>query len=549
MLNLNRLSFQISLFVLSVCWSTTASAHFPWLKLQKQADQSYQLQAYFSENPQPEDKAFLKYLSESKIERLAGRDGTETVTLDPQDEILARKVSTKEAESLFVLNKTFGVMTRGDDSFLLEYKAMTGPGLSSFGWRGVSEKIDNGLAIDPDFEDGKLTITSIFNGKPVSGCEVVFYFQDKENEFAKSDVVVTNQDGLASISVKNRTLKAVRVLHEESAEGEYDGKPYAKVKYYTTLTIPDLTYIDMKISQPYPSLPEAVTSFGAAIENNVLYYYGGNKGGAHSYSEEDHARTLWSLELKPDAQWKNLGDGPAIQGLAMVADQGKLYRLGGFRAKNKDDEDQDLWSQAQASCYEIQSGTWTELPKLPEPRSSFDAVVLDHTIYVIGGWQLQGDTSKSIWHKTAWKLNLKASPITWESIKNPPFQKRAISAAAFQGKIYVMGGMQSNGQIATTSHSYDPKTDTWSEGPDLIGQGITGFGSSAFPLGDRLYVSTFDGTLQRLSADGKSWELAGNLKNVRFFHRMVAHEPNQLIILGGTNMQSGKFDEVDVIKP
>ena len=248
----------------------------------------------------------------------------------------------------------------------------------------------------------------------------------------------------------------------------------------------------------------------------------------------------------------------------MVAHGGKLYRIGGFTAKNKDGEDHDLWSQADVACFDPASKQWTDLSPLPEPRSSFDAAVLGDSIYVVGGWAMNGE-GDSIWHDTAWKMDLTADELKWESIAAPPFQRRAIAAAAHGGKLHIIGGMQSEGGPTTKTAVYDPAKDSWSDGPALVVKedpkpidgkkpqrsmssgGMTGFGASAFATGGSLYVTTVQGTLQKLTNDGSKWEVISEDVTPRFFHRLLPMNARQLVVVGGSNMSIGKFEEVEVI--
>ncbi len=300
-------------------------------------------------------------------------------------------------------------------------------------------------------------------------------------------------------------------------------------------------------NQKFPAIPEPVTSFGAAILDGALYVYGGHMGRAHEYYKEAHANTLYRLDLKNPQGWQTLGKGPGLQGLAMVAHGGKLYRLGGFTARNSDGQPQDLWSQAEAACYDPATKKWSELPPLPEPRSSFDAAALGDKLYVVGGWQLRGE-QESVWHQTAYELDLATSPPVWKALPEPPFQRRALALAAYEGKLLAIGGMQREGQPTTRVDIYDPATGKWSQGPSLNGEPMEGFGCSAFATGGRMYVSTLKGNLQRLSADGKSWENIRELQRARFFHRMLPLAENRLLMIGGASMTTGKFEELDAVE-
>ncbi|WP_166822891.1 Kelch repeat-containing protein [Thalassoroseus pseudoceratinae] len=312
-------------------------------------------------------------------------------------------------------------------------------------------------------------------------------------------------------------------------------------------------------------LKQPATSFGGAMLNGNLYIYGGHTGAAHTYSRETQGRTLLQLSLK-SGTWKELADGPALQGLALVAHGENLYRIGGFTAVNEEGEEQDLWSQNDVAAFDLDTNSWSELPPLPEPRSSFDACVLNGKVYVIGGWQLVGG-DESLWHKTAWSMDLNAEQPEWTELPRPPFQRRALATAAYDGKVFVIGGMQEYGGPTARVNLFDPESNEWSEGPSLVTAdepakkedgdsnnhdggvppGMTGFGASAFATGGRLYTSTINGELQRLSQDGSKWEIIAETPTARFFHRMLPLDQNRLIVVGGTSMSVGKFDELEIL--
>lgn len=293
--------------------------------------------------------------------------------------------------------------------------------------------------------------------------------------------------------------------------------------------------------------PVAVTSFGAAVCDGYLYVYGGNKGEAHTYSAEGQNNEFLRVKLASGSSWEKLGEVPRRQGNALVAHGGKIYRVGGFEAINKLDSDyENIVSTTDFAVYDPKSSVWTDLTPLPEPRSSFDAVVAGDTLYVVGGWALNGERDESKWHGTAWKMDLSADKLEWQSIAAPA-ERRANSLAELDGKIYLIGGMGENARPTTTVRVYDPKTDQWTEGPNLPGQPMDGFGSSAFNVGGRLIVSTFGGQVVQLSEDGKQWEKVDQLEPGRFFHRLVALDDSRFAILGGTSPGSDKQSSVLIV--
>ena len=153
-----------------------------------------------------------------------------------------------------------------------------------------------------------------------------------------------------------------------------------------------------------------------------------------------------------------------------------------------------------------------------------------------------------MWHKPAWKLDLSTETPKWEPLPAPPFTRRALAVAAHDGKIYAIGGMQQEGGPSRKVDVYDTKTGDWSTTEEMPGERMTGFGCSAFAAGGRLFVSTFDGSLLRLSQDQQHWERMGQLPTARFFHRMLPYPNDRLLIVGGANMGEGKFEELEILQ-
>lgn len=298
-------------------------------------------------------------------------------------------------------------------------------------------------------------------------------------------------------------------------------------------------------SSSLPDLPRAITSFGAASIDGAVYVYGGHHGTAHHYSEAGQSGDLLKLEVGGES-WQQLAGGPKLQGLAMVAFAGKLYRAGGFISRNQEEEEQDLWSTDEFACYDPGQDSWQSLPAMPRPRSSFDAALLGEVLYLCGGWELQGN-KESTWADTAFAINLADPSPGWTELPQPPFQRRALSVGGYQNRLYVMGGMQPAGEVSSETAVFDPAAGSWSTGPSLPEGDMEGFGSAACSVGGRLYVSTSSGKLLQLSEAGDAWEPVCTVKENRFFHRMVPLGERQVALIGGASMRSGKYDSVEVV--
>lgn len=299
-----------------------------------------------------------------------------------------------------------------------------------------------------------------------------------------------------------------------------------------------------------PNLPAPITSFGAAVEGDYLYVYGGHIGKAHAHSRDNLHNGFHRLNLasRRGASWENLPMGTKIQGFALVADNGFIYRVGGLTMYNASDEPDDTHSLDEFQRFDPTTGQWEALAPLPEPRSSHDATVLEGKLYVIGGWKLAG-LEEEVWASRGYVADLKAEKIEWQPLPDQPFKHRALAVATAGGKVLAIGGMNENNKPTNEVHVFDPGSGQWSRGPDLpVGAPLSAFAVSAFGVDDSIWASAIDSRVYRLQIGRDQWEDTGHkLKTPRFFHRLVAHKGQQLLFLGGAGRGS-HLDSVESVE-
>ena len=296
----------------------------------------------------------------------------------------------------------------------------------------------------------------------------------------------------------------------------------------------------------YPPLPKAVSSFGAAVAGGHVYVYGGHAGKTHTYSTDTARGTFHRLNLADPAKgWEELPGGPPAQGLALVAHNGTLIRVGGMQPRNAPGEPADTISLASVARFDPKAGKWENLPDLPAGRSSHDAAVVGDTLVVVGGWRMNGAGKPSAWCGTALRLDLAKPGATWEEVAQP-FKRRALSAVAHGGKVYVVGGLTADGGTARDVDVYDPAARTWAAGPGLPDGKMNGFSPAAVSTGDALYASPADGTVYQLAGD--AWEPAGKLETARHVHRVVPLAGGKILAIAGA-AKGGSTAAVEVVTP
>ena len=537
----------LGVVLLTALLTSPLQAHFIWLALHTKDGQLTQGHLYFGESTEPDEAAYLNRLTKLRLWSRAAagkytKAPTQKVTTDDGgylDVTLSDGVGALEAECLF------GVFGQGERTMLLHYyaKAIAPQHLAKL---GRSAKLD--FDVVPHWQNGMLQVTVLWKGKPVPASQLIL------TDSAGDDQELTT-DGNGKVECRLKQLAGTRLRARRTVKkpGQLAGQKYREQRQYCTVTFAGPTSADSSTTTAdtvnqkaaFPELPQGVTSLGAAIVENWLYTYGGHFGRAHHYSKTSQSSTLRRLNLDDPQSWEVVAQGPRLQGLAMVSYQGKLYRIGGFTAHNSEDEEHDLRSVADVASFDPATKKWSSLPPLPEPRSSHDAVIINDHLYVVGGWALGSEESQ--WHQTAFQMDLSQAAPRWAALPQPPFQRRALSVGHFQGKLYVVGGMQKEGGPTTQVAVFDPATQNWSEGTPLLGAGMEGFGSAAWNLNGRLYVSTYGGRLQSLSADTRRWEVATELREDRFFHRMMAWR-GHLVLVGGASMEAGKRLALETVK-
>ncbi len=300
-------------------------------------------------------------------------------------------------------------------------------------------------------------------------------------------------------------------------------------------------------------LPLAISSFGAAAMDGSLYVYGGHIGTQHVHSFENLSQLFLRYPIDSDSDtpspgWLALPPGPPLQGTALIEHDGALYRVGGMRADNPRREPGELFSVKSAARFLPEENRWQRFMALPAGRSSHDLAVVGDLLVVAGGWELRGSVEDPLWERSVFALDLTTldgdSIGQWRGLTETPIGVRANAAVGFDGKLWVLGGLDDNGDTTRRVDIYDPAADTWTPGPELPASGsLNGFGADAVTTGDALLISQADGRVYSIRSGEDNWTHAGDLHERRFFHRLVS-DGEALFAIGGAN-RSGHLNSVE----
>lgn len=294
-------------------------------------------------------------------------------------------------------------------------------------------------------------------------------------------------------------------------------------------------------------MPEAVTSFGAVTAGDWLYVGGGHRGQRHEYHAGSVSGAFHRLNLASGSAWESLPPLPPAQGAPLVAHRERILRPGGMTPRNRAGAPPELFSRAELLIYDPGLAAWREGPPMPQPRSSHDAVVAGDTLYIGGGWCLDGPGMGGRWLDRLWRLDLAKPDACWESLPQP-FRRRALAMATEDRRVWFLGGIDDDGAPSRRVDVLELGSGGWSRGPDLPEGPMNGFGASAIGLGGRIFFSGMGGEILELASDGSGWRVAGRLRRPRFFHQLVTAGQDGLIALGGEGGDC-KLDDLEVHRP
>lgn len=276
-------------------------------------------------------------------------------------------------------------------------------------------------------------------------------------------------------------------------------------------------------------MPTAVTSFGAAAHDGAVYVMGGYSGTPHAYSYEGQSRDVWRLKTDGADRWEKVAElAHGVQGLAAVTAGDRVCHFGGNRALNAAGEDTHMRSVPTAACLSTASLDWAALPDMPEGRSSHGAAVVGDTVYVAGGWKVDGEADGAVWATDVLALDLSAPSPAWARV-DAPFERRAVGVGAAGGKLVVVGGIEGSEPSARVD-VYDPATGAWSRGPDFP---TDAFGAAVAEQDGAIFASARSGVVYRWAPGDAAWAPVNRLAFHRFFHELVPVGSDTLVAVGG----------------
>lgn len=216
-------------------------------------------------------------------------------------------------------------------------------------------------------------------------------------------------------------------------------------------------------TQPLPPLPRRTHDHAAAMVEGVLFVVGGRT--------ETGGELESGYRLSADNQWEDI---PCMReprfGHCCVSLDGMLYALGGWHEEKL------------KSCERFNpvDQRWDSISGMKHSRCGSAGVVLGGKIYMIGGWSAASREAERIEDMKKMEVY---DPQTDEWTDGPMMDRgrEGMSSVVHEGKIYIVGGVDSNEEPLQSIEFFDPATQVWStlqvQLPDEHGRGLGGCAS------------------------------------------------------------------------
>jgi N-acetylneuraminic acid mutarotase len=185
------------------------------------------------------------------------------------------------------------------------------------------------------------------------------------------------------------------------------------------------------------------------------------------------------------------------------------------------------------------SERWTQLASMPTARSENAATVIEHIIYVLGGFG--GEQKLEAYDTTI---------DTWKARADLPEPRHHLMSAPYDGKVFIFGGASSivNWTPRAEAWVYDPNANSWQAIASMPEPRLAG---AAITLGDFIYVAGGTGgsnALLRYEPARDEWRSLASLSEARE-HTAATVLNGKIYALGGRWADSGELMTVEVYDP
>jgi hypothetical protein len=240
-------------------------------------------------------------------------------------------------------------------------------------------------------------------------------------------------------------------------------------------------------------------------------------------------------------RWKPLPGSKLARTEVAAARIGRaIYVAGGFERRSGGK------TTAAVERYSIPGRRWTRVRSMPLGLNHAAAAAWRGRLYVVGGYSAPEGLA------TEEALLLRYDPRTgrWKRLANPPSARAALAAAVVGDKLYAVGGAR-GGAALPTLEVYDLRKNRWTTGPDMAVPrehlAATATGGFVYVLAGRAGGQGNFAVAERFDTRAGAWERLPDMAKPRGGNA-AATTRGDVIVLGGEE-SGGTIREVERFDP
>lgn len=326
---------------------------------------------------------------------------------------------------------------------------------------------------------------------------------------------------------------------------------------------------------------EPRASFGHTRVRDTLYIVGGHLKGYHDYLADHFTDQFLSYDLKAK-KWKRLRPYPfPVQGLRLAEHKGWIYAFGGFHYEAAFDYSPDWmppatpnangeihWSARstdQVFRYKIgqDKAGWQLVCHMPRRRSSNLIIKNGNRIFQVAGWDgtlkerigLDVTRQPKEFHRMIDVFDTEKLAFVPYSTNIAEPVRRALTSADINGKLALIGGLDTMGKPIRQTTVFDPANNTFDDTaiPPLK-YGL--FSAGACFTGKKLVVAggmkggppPWESDIQIWVPGTPDWQTVAKLSKPSIFIELLPLGPDRVLAFGGfgTSSPAGMFEEIAV---
>ncbi len=204
-----------------------------------------------------------------------------------------------------------------------------------------------------------------------------------------------------------------------------------------------------------PQLPKPIHHTHVAAVDGRIYVIGGELEGASTGRPEEYVAEVWMHDPAVGGWVARAPMPTARSGGGKAVIDGKIYVAGGRPPGGNAFE-----------VYDPSTDTWEKLPDLPTERNHLAMVAINDKIYVAGG--RSGPGAGAV--RTDVLEIYDPSTRRWSRAAPLPAPRGGVTGAAYAGCLFVFGGEGEPTHVlglTPNTYGYDPRSDQWTQLPDL----------------------------------------------------------------------------------